>query len=70
MSSISLSTRTATPPKTPVHSAEPASTGSGFVLQDHPGDKSLLARLYLSPAAKDHVYASVGAIREDHYTEF
>jgi hypothetical protein len=54
----------AAPPTTPANSAEPASIGSGFALQDHPGEKSIAAQF------KDYSYASLGAIREGHYTEF
>jgi hypothetical protein len=64
------STSTAAPPTTPANSAEPASIGSGFVLQDHPGEKSFAAQLSLPTPAKDYSYASLGAIREGHYTEF
>jgi hypothetical protein len=60
----SSSTGTAAPPAPPANSAEPASTGSGFALQDHPGGKSFAAQF------KDYSYASFGAIREGHYTEF
>ena len=60
----SSSTSTAAPPATPANSAEPASIGSGFALQDHPDDKSFAAQF------KDYSYSSLGAIREGHYTEF
>ncbi len=60
----SSSTSTAAPPTTPANSAEPASIGSAFALQDHPGEKSFAAQF------KDFSYDSLGAIREGHYTEF
>jgi hypothetical protein len=60
----SSSTSAAAPPATPANSAEPASIGSGFGLQDHPGDKGF------SRQFKDWSYASLGGIREGHYTEF
>jgi hypothetical protein len=60
----SSSTGAAVPPATPASGAEPASIGSGFALPDHSGEKSFAAQF------KDYSYASLGAIREGHYTEF
>ena len=60
----SSSTGAAAPSATPATSAQPASAGSSLALQDHPGEKSFAAQF------KDYTYASLGAIREGHYTEF
>jgi hypothetical protein len=64
------SASTATPPTTPANSAEPASIGSGFASQDHAGERSFAAKMSLPSPARDYFYASLGPIREGHYTEF
>jgi hypothetical protein len=80
MSSISLSPSTgllhpdstnpstALPPKAASSSADAVSAGSGFAEQ--PGEKSFAAQLDLPAQSRSYFYASIGAIRAGHYTDF
>jgi hypothetical protein len=63
---------TTTSPTAATNGMAPASNGGGFVLQDHPDDKVLVAQACPPPLAlaKEYFNASFGVFTEGHYTEF
>jgi hypothetical protein len=61
---------TTTSPTVATNGMAPVSNGGGFVLQNHPDDKVLVAQLCPLPLAKEYLHASSGVFTEGHYTEF
>jgi hypothetical protein len=58
------------PSPTPAVNPEPPSVGSALGLPDRPSDKSFAAELTLPSPARNYSFASIGAIRAGHYTDF